>query len=78
MFFLSGSVDGRTWTPIPTVPGWIWVGLRRLPYAREYPADRPGHTVLLCARNWTRYVRVTSTRVAGHIAIRDIQMIWEP
>jgi len=78
MFFLSGSVDGRTWTPIPTVPGWIWVGLRRLPYAREYPADRPGHTVLLCARNWTRYVRVTSTRVAGHIAIRDIQIIWEP
>lgn len=78
MFFLSGSADGQDWTPIHTVPWWIWVGLRRLPYAREYPSDRPGQAVLLCTRNWVRYLRITSTRVAGHIAIRDIQLIWEP
>ncbi len=78
-FFLWGSTDGQTWRPIPTVPWWVWAGARQLPEARTYPdpGNWRGKHVLLCAPNQTRYLKITATPVAGHIAVAEVQFVLE-
>jgi len=77
ILYLWGSSDGSTWRPVHTVPWWVWAGARLLPDGRVYPdpaygKDRP---VLLCAPNRIRYLKLTSSPVAGHIAVRELQVI---
>lgn len=78
-FLLWGSNDGQTWHPIPAIPGWVWAGARRLPEARIYPNPNAssGKTILLCAPNQTRYLRITATPVAGSIGVSDVQFVFE-
>jgi hypothetical protein len=77
ILYLWGSSDGSTWRPVYTVPWWVWAGARLLPDGRVYPdpshgKDRP---VLLCAPNRIRYLKLTSSPMAGHIAVRELQVI---
>jgi len=78
-FYLWGSADGVTWVPVYTVPWWVWAGTRALPDARAYP--NPEHwkdrVVMLCVPRPVRYLKLTASPVAGHIAVREFQAIWE-
>ncbi len=79
ILYLWGSSDGSTWRPVSTVPWWVWAGAHALPEARTYPdperwRDRP---VLLCAPNRVRYLKLTTSPVAGRIAVRELQVLLQ-
>ena len=78
-FQLQGSLDGKTWHLIHAIPWWVWAGAQLLPYGREYPNPNrwKEQTILLCAPNWIRYLQIRSTPVAGHIALRELQVILQ-
>jgi hypothetical protein len=80
MFWLAGSMDGRSWSPVYAVPWSVWAGARLLPDGTVYPAYRwdPERVVLLCAANTLRYLRVTSSPVAGHVVLSEVQAVWVP
>ncbi|MCS7312940.1 MAG: discoidin domain-containing protein, partial [Acidobacteria bacterium] len=77
IFFLWGSSDGQTWQPIYTVPWWVWAGARALPdWAAPQPQDWPVRKTLLCSARKIRYLKITSSWVAGHIALRELQFVF--
>jgi len=77
---LAGSMDGRSWSPVYAVPWSVWAGARLLPDGTVCPAYRwdPERVVLLCAANTLRYLRVTSSPVAGHVVLSEVQAVWVP
>jgi hypothetical protein len=79
-FTVWSSTDGQAWRSVPVIPWWLWVGVRHLPEAREYPDPQAwaGRAVLLCAPNRTRYLKITTTPVAGRIAVQDLFLVLEP
>ncbi|GBC84883.1 hypothetical protein HRbin11_01318 [bacterium HR11] len=77
VLYLWGSSDGSSWRPVYTVPWWVWAGAHVLPDGRTYPdpTARRDRLVFLCAPNRIRYLKLTASPVAGHIAVRELQVI---